>query len=136
TRSWSARPPPRSVLSRSRSRTRPPGSATRASTSSARRARLPPEPERAEPEARNNMKSKAQRFEYRQTRTRDKLAMHLDRPRLSVHKTTKHLYAQVIEDNEGKTLAFAGTTSKEMKKSLKSTKNIEAAKKIGELVAQ
>ena len=82
------------------------------------------------------MKNKAQRFKYRQDRTRDKLAMHVDRPRLSVHKTGKHLYAQVIEDGEGKTLAFADTTSKAMKKDLKSTKNIEAAKKVGEMVAK
>ena len=82
------------------------------------------------------MKNNEQRFQYRKVRTRTKIAVNLERPRLSVHKTGKHLYAQIIDDNQGKTLVHASSVGKDLKGKLESTKNIEAAKKIGELVAK
>lgn len=81
------------------------------------------------------MKTKQQRFEYRRERTRDKLAVNIERPRLSVHKTGRHLYAQVIDDRQGTTVAYASTLSKELKE-LKSSKNLDAAKALGSLVAK
>ena len=52
---------------------------------------------------------------YRKERIRKKLAGTTERPRLSIYKSLKHLYAQVIDDGSGKTLAFASSLSKELK---------------------
>ena len=46
------------------------------------------------------------------------------------------MYAQIIDDTTGSTQVFASTTSKELKGTLKQTGKIEAAKKVGELLAQ
>jgi large subunit ribosomal protein L18 len=59
-----------------------------------------------------------------------------DRPRLSVHRSGKHIYAQVIDDRAGKTLAAASTVDKTLRAKLKSGANIEAAKEVGKLVAE
>lgn len=83
------------------------------------------------------MKTKTQRCAYRKERTRGRLAEHANgRPRLSVHRSLKYLYAQVIDDAQGKTLAFASTLSKELKAKHKSGKNLEAAKALGQLIAE
>ncbi|MBI4348931.1 MAG: 50S ribosomal protein L18 [Elusimicrobia bacterium] len=84
------------------------------------------------------MKTKTERYEYRRERTRERLAEHANgRPRLSVHRSLKYLYAQVIDDAQGKTLAFASTLSKELKaRCPKSGKNLEAAKALGQLIAE
>lgn len=59
-----------------------------------------------------------------------------ERPRLNVFRSLKHIYAQAIEDSTGKTLASASTLSPEIKGSLRSLGNVEAAKKVGELIAK
>ena len=82
------------------------------------------------------MKSKQQRFEYRKQRSRRKLASNLERPRLSVHRSGRHLYAQVIDDNSSKTLAAASSLSKELKGKLKSGTTVVSGKEIGGLVAK
>lgn len=56
------------------------------------------------------------------------------RPRLSVHRTNKQIYAQVICDVEGKTLAAASTMDKDL--ALKNGGNKEAAEKVGKLIAE
>ena len=58
------------------------------------------------------------------------------RPRLSVFRSSLHIYAQVIDDGKGKTLAAASTIDKTLKGSLKTGANIEAAKAVGKLVAE
>ena len=58
------------------------------------------------------------------------------RPRLSVFRSERHIYAQVIDDTNGKTVAAASTLEKDLKGSLKSGANIEAAKAVGKLVAE
>jgi len=58
------------------------------------------------------------------------------RLRLSVFRSNEHIYAQVIDDNKGVTLASASTVDKELKKDLKSSASTEAAVKVGELVAK
>lgn len=55
-----------------------------------------------------------------------------ERPRLSVFKSQKHVYAQVIDDTKGVTLAAASTTEK----ALAATDNLEGAKKVGEELAK
>ncbi|MFH1563104.1 MAG: 50S ribosomal protein L18 [Nitrospirota bacterium] len=56
------------------------------------------------------------------------------RPRLSVHRSLKHMYAQIINDDEGKTLVFVSSTkSGFIEDSMKKT---DVAKKIGTLIAE
>jgi len=55
--------------------------------------------------------------------------------RLSVHRTAQHIYAQILSPGAGQTLVAASTAEKDVVKGLKSTSNIEAAKKIGTTIA-
>ena len=57
-------------------------------------------------------------------------------PRLCVHKTAQHTYAQVIDATGGKVVVAAATTEKEVKQGLKNTSNVEAATAVGKLVAE
>jgi large subunit ribosomal protein L18 len=56
--------------------------------------------------------------------------------RLSIHRTPRHIYAQVISSDGAKVLACASTLDKQINGKIKSTGNIEAAKLVGELVAK
>jgi large subunit ribosomal protein L18 len=58
------------------------------------------------------------------------------RKRLSVHRSSKHIYAQVIDDVKGATVAAASSLEKDMRGSLKTGANVDAAKAVGKLVAQ
>jgi large subunit ribosomal protein L18 len=58
------------------------------------------------------------------------------RPRLSVHRSSKQIYAQVIDDERGVTLAAASSLEQEMRGKLKTGANIDAAKEVGRLVAE
>ena len=55
--------------------------------------------------------------------------------RLTVHRTPQHIYAQIIAPDAASTLVAASTLEKEVAKGLKSTSNLEAAKKIGQTIA-
>lgn len=57
------------------------------------------------------------------------------RPRLTVHRSNRHISAQIIDDEQGKTLAAASTLQKEVVEGLKSTSNREAAQKVGMVLA-
>ena len=70
----------------------------------------------------------------RARKTRAKIRQ-LGVPRLSVHRTAQHMYAQVIAADGGTVLASASTTQADLRKSLKSTSNIEAAQAVGKLIA-
>ncbi len=60
-----------------------------------------------------------------------------ERPRLAVYKSLRFIYAQVIDDQNGRTLAQASSSEPELKKGLEgSTGNIEAARRVGEMVAE
>ena len=59
-----------------------------------------------------------------------------DRVRLSVFRSSKHIYAQVIDDIKGETLVCASSLEKEMRTTLKTGANIEAAKVVGKQVAE
>ena len=59
-----------------------------------------------------------------------------DRPRLSVFRSGRHIYAQVIDDAQGKTLAAASTMDKDLKGSLKTGADTDAATAVGKLVAE
>ena len=58
------------------------------------------------------------------------------RPRLSVFRSSKHIYAQVIDDANGQTLVAASSLEKDLRGSLKTGADIEAAKVIGKLLAE
>ncbi len=58
------------------------------------------------------------------------------RVRLSVHRSDRHIYAQVIDDGKGLTLAAASSLEKEMRSSLKTGADVAAAKAVGKLVAE
>ena len=58
------------------------------------------------------------------------------RARLSVHRTGKQIYAQVIDDVKGVTLASASTLEKDIRGDIKSGANVEAASQIGKLIAE
>lgn len=69
-------------------------------------------------------------------RVRNRLKKSLTRPRLSVFRSHRHIYAQIIDQTEGRTLAAASTLEKELREKLKHGGNIEAAKWVGQLIAQ
>ena len=59
-----------------------------------------------------------------------------ERPRLCVYRSNGHIYAQVVDDRSGRTLAAASSLDKESRKDLKSGSNVEAAKVIGKSIAE
>ena len=59
-----------------------------------------------------------------------------ERPRLCVYRSNSHIYAQVIDDTTGNTLAAASSLDKDVKSQVQNGGNIEAAKEVGKLIAQ
>lgn len=72
----------------------------------------------------------------RKFRIRNKISGSGERPRLSVFRTSKHIYAQVVDDETGKTLAAASTLSADLKGMLKEDTKVDSAKKVGALLAK
>lgn len=58
----------------------------------------------------------------------------IDRPRISVFRSNKHIYAQVIDDTQARTLIACSTLDSELKGILENTGNIQASYKVGELI--
>ena len=82
---------------------------------------------------RQELKKRNTRRKKRAVRTRKKLRGSVERPRLSVYKSLKHISCQLIDDVNGVTLASFGTQSKE-NKDLRKTR--EGAKAVGEKIAE
>ncbi len=83
-----------------------------------------------------SVKSKAL-FARRQERNRRALRKKATgRVRLSVFRSGQHIYAQLIDDTKGATLASASSLDKDIKSKSKSTSTVEAAKSVGELIAK
>ena len=82
------------------------------------------------------MKDAQKRFVFRKNRVRRKVSGTNDRPRLSVYRGHKHIYAQLIDDEKGHTLVHVSTLSPELKGKVKVTDTVPAAKAIGEMVAR
>jgi large subunit ribosomal protein L18 len=80
---------------------------------------------------------KNQLFARREQRLRSKVrtAAH-GRPRLSVFRSSKHIYAQVIDDDKGVTLAAASTLDAPLREQIKTGANKEAAGLVGKLIAE
>lgn len=72
----------------------------------------------------------------RKERIRKKISGTVDRPRLSVFRSAKHIYAQIIDDQAGHTLAAASTLSPEIRDKLKGLKKTDAAREVGKLLAE
>src|SRR5690554_1446533 len=75
----------------------------------------------------------------RHLRLRKKVTGNAERPRLSVFKSLRHIYAQIIDDTAGKTILCASTLEPEIKKQTdkaKSGGNVEGAKIVGEIIAE
>src|SRR5699024_4182733 len=70
----------------------------------------------------------------RHTRVRKSVFGTPERPRLNVYRSNKHIYAQLIDDTTGTTVASASTNDNEL--SLEATGNVEAAEQVGTLVAK
>ena len=72
----------------------------------------------------------------RKKRVRKKIIGTRQRPRLSVFRSLKHIYAQIIDDEAGDTLIAASTLSPELKDNLSTQGNVSAAKQVGTLIAR
>jgi large subunit ribosomal protein L18 len=68
-------------------------------------------------------------------RIRKKIQGSPERPRLAVFRSQEHIYAQVIDDEEGKTLCSASSLDKDLKPKLKRGGDVAAAKEVGQLIA-
>ena len=73
-------------------------------------------------------------FKKRQARNRHRLTTHGTRPRLSIFRSGKHIYAQVIDDNQALTVASASTNEKDGKAA--KSWNIDAATSVGKKIAE
>jgi large subunit ribosomal protein L18 len=80
--------------------------------------------------------SKLESHHNRKERIRKKVSGTPARPRLSVYKSLKHLHAQVVDDDSGRTLVAASTLSKELKGKLEEGDKKAAAKQVGLLIAE
>jgi len=69
-------------------------------------------------------------------RMRKKLAGTAERPRLCVHRSSKHMRAQVVDDQTGRTLVSASSLDAEVKSAIKGGGNIAASKVVGRVIAE
>jgi large subunit ribosomal protein L18 len=81
------------------------------------------------------MQDKKQNRQRRARRTRAKIR-ELGVPRLAVHRTPRHIYAQIIAGDAGTTVVAASTVEKTLAEGLDATGNVDAAKKIGATIAE
>ncbi len=80
--------------------------------------------------------SRADGRNKRHYRIRNKISGTAQKPRLAVFRSNKHIYAQIIDDTVGNTLAAASTMEAALKDKLQKTSDVEAAKVIGEAIAK
>ncbi|GAB4261760.1 50S ribosomal protein L18 [Deferrisoma sp.] len=79
----------------------------------------------------NRLEAKRRARLARKKRVRKKIRGTPGRPRLTVYKSLKHIYAQIIDDSTGRTLVAASTVARDLRGDLKSTGNLEAARAVG-----
>ncbi|MNI64039.1 50S ribosomal protein L18 [compost metagenome] len=72
----------------------------------------------------------------RHLRVRKKIEGTTARPRLNIFRSSKHMYAQIIDDTNGVTIVAASTQDKELKESVSNGGNVDSARKVGELIAK
>ena len=81
-------------------------------------------------------KSRAEMREKKHMRIRNRFSGTAERPRLAVFRSNNHMYAQIIDDTVGNTLVSASTLDKELKAELEKTNNVDAASKLGTVIAK
>jgi large subunit ribosomal protein L18 len=74
--------------------------------------------------------------ERRKLRIRRKISGTASKPRLSVFRSAKHIYAQVVDDVAGRTVAHASTLSRDVRGEVAEAKKLDAAKKVGQTIAK
>jgi large subunit ribosomal protein L18 len=84
----------------------------------------------------NHQRAKYQQRLRRRFRVSKRVRGTPERPRLCVFRTLKHMYAQVIDDQAGKTLASASTVDKDLRGSMKNGGNKSAAQVVGKAIAE
>ena len=84
----------------------------------------------------NHQKANLQQRTRRSFRVRKRIRGTPERPRLSVYRSAKHIYAQLIDDYAGKTLAAVATTADDVRGEQKTGANVAAAKKAGKAIAE
>jgi large subunit ribosomal protein L18 len=84
----------------------------------------------------NILKEKYRRRLKRRKGIRKRVFGVKEKPRLSVYRSSKNIYCQLIDDNTGKTLASASTLIKDIKDKLPYSGNVEAAKLVGQKIAE
>ncbi len=69
-------------------------------------------------------------------RIRQKISGNVGRPRLCIYRSLKYIYAQIVDDSQGKTLVAASTAEKNVRGDLKQGGNIQASKLVGKTIAE
>ncbi len=83
-----------------------------------------------------NKKSRTEVRRKKHRRMRYRLSGSAARPRLAVFRSNNHMYAQIIDDTAGNTLVAASTLEKDVKAELEKTNNMDAAAKLGTVIAK
>ncbi len=84
----------------------------------------------------DRIKEKLRKRTRRHLRVRRKVFGTTERPRLSVYRSLKHIYCQIINDFEGKTLAAVSTQSRDIRSQIEYGGNVEAAEIVGKKIAE
>lgn len=84
------------------------------------------------------LKKKVRKYEIarRHERLRDRISGTAQRPRLAVFRSQQHIYAQVIDDVAGRTLAAASSLDPELREALSNGRTVEAASAVGKKIAE
>jgi large subunit ribosomal protein L18 len=69
-------------------------------------------------------------------RIRQKISGNVNRPRLCIYRSLKYIYAQIVDDSQGRTLVAASTAEKGLRGDLKQAGNIQASKLVGKAIAE
>lgn len=84
----------------------------------------------------DHIKEKLRKRTRRHLRIRRKVVGTAERPRLSVYRSLKHIYCQIIDDIEGRTLVAASTQSPDLRSQIKYGGNVVAAEIVGKKIAE
>lgn len=75
-------------------------------------------------------------WDRRKERVRKKVSGTPERPRLNIYRSNKHIYAQIIDDRESKTIVAVSTMNKDLAEAASKLKKAELAKKVGEIIGK
>ena len=84
----------------------------------------------------DRISAKRKSVERKRQRIRKKVAGTAERPRLAVYRSERHIYGQLIDDEAGRTVLSVSTMSKDLKDQLKEANPTDAARSVGEVLAE